>query len=128
MGNFDYKNICLQIKTRENFTDPRFVEFMKDWNFTEKEYDIFLDTVWDSMSNKYSKKIVDFFISYKDGIILPDRCGICEPLAHNFNKNDISMAEPTWRLVNIKKREINLMLILRIKLLRWYLLMAKCLP
>ena len=41
MGNFDYKNICLQIKTRENFTDPRFVEFMKDWNFTEKEYDIF---------------------------------------------------------------------------------------
>ena len=38
------------------------------------------------------------------------------------------MAEPTWRLVNIKKREINLMLILRIKLLRWYLLMAKCLP
>ena len=64
MGNFDYKNICLQIKTRENFTDPRFVEFMKDWNFTEKEYDIFLDTVWDSMSNKYSKKIVDFFICY----------------------------------------------------------------
>lgn len=62
MGNFDYKNICLQIKTRENFTDPRFVEFMKDWNFTEKEYDIFLDTVWDSMSNKYSKKIVDFLL------------------------------------------------------------------
>ena len=60
MGNFDYKNICLQIKTRENFTDSMFVEFMKDWNFTEKEYDIFLDTVWDSMSNKYSKKIVDF--------------------------------------------------------------------
>lgn len=91
MGNFDYKNICLQIKTRENFTDPRFVEFMKDWNFTEKEYDIFLDTVWDSMSNKYSKKIIDFFISYKDGILLPDRCGPYEPLGYNFNKNNISI-------------------------------------
>ena len=36
MGNFDYKNICLQIKTREDFTDPRFAEFIKDWTFTEK--------------------------------------------------------------------------------------------
>lgn len=69
MGNFDYKNICLQIKTRENFTDPRFVEFMKDWNFTEKEYDKFLDTIGDSnISNKYSRRIVDFFINYKDGV------------------------------------------------------------
>ena len=42
MGNFDYKNICLQIKTREDFTDPRIAEFIKDWTFTEKEYDIFL--------------------------------------------------------------------------------------
>ena len=41
-GNFEYKNICLQIKTREDFTDPRFAEFIKDWTFTEKEYDIFL--------------------------------------------------------------------------------------
>lgn len=68
MGNFDYKNICLQIKTRENFTDSMFVEFMKDWNFTEKEYDKFLDTIGDSnISNKYSRRIVDFFINYKDG-------------------------------------------------------------
>ena len=67
MGNFDYKNICLQIKTRENFTDSMFVEFMKDWNFTEKEYDKFLDTIGDSnISNKYSRRIVDFFINYKD--------------------------------------------------------------
>lgn len=29
------------------------------------------------------------FLSYKDGIILPDRCGAYEPLAHNFNKDDI---------------------------------------
>ncbi|WP_455586505.1 hypothetical protein [Bacteroides sp.] len=90
MGNFDYKNICLQIKTRENFTDPRFVEFMKGWNFTEKEYDVFLDTVWNSMSNEYSKRIVDFFVSYKEGILLPDRCGPYEPLGYNFNKDDIS--------------------------------------
>lgn len=34
MGKFDYKNICVQIKVRENLTDQRFVEFMKTWNFT----------------------------------------------------------------------------------------------
>ena len=91
MGNFDYKNICLQIKTRENFTDSMFVEFMKDWNFTEKEYDKFLDTIGDSnISNKYSMRIVDFFINYKDGVLLPDRCGPYEPLSYNFNKNDTS--------------------------------------
>ena len=91
MGNFDYKNICLQIKTRENFTDSMFVEFMKDWNFTEKEYDKFLDTIGDSnISNKYSMRIVDFFINYKDGVLLPDRCGPYEALIYNFNKNDTS--------------------------------------
>ena len=90
MGNFDYKNICLQIKTRENFTDSRFVEFMRDWSFTEKEYDTFLDTIWDSMSNEYSCKIVNFFLNYKEGILLPDRCGPYEPLGYNFNKDNIS--------------------------------------
>lgn len=66
-------------------------------------YSFFFDSVWDTITNEYSKKVVEFLISYNDGIILPDRCGICEPLTHNFNKNDISMTEPTWRLVNIKK-------------------------
>lgn len=90
MGNFDYKNICLQIKTRENFTDPRFVEFMKGWDFTKKDYKAFFDTVRDSINNEYSKRIVDFFINYKDGMLLPDKCDAFEPIRENFNKDDTS--------------------------------------
>lgn len=65
MGNFDYKNIRLQIETREDFTDPRFMEFMKEENYTLKEYKVFLDSVWDTLGSEYSKRIVDFFISYR---------------------------------------------------------------
>lgn len=90
MGNFDYKNICLQIKTRENFTDPRAVEFMKNWDFTRKESQLFFNAIWDNMSNEYSIRIVDFFINYKDGILLPDKCEPYEPIRTDFNKDDIS--------------------------------------
>ena len=91
MGNFDYKNICLQIKTRENFTDPRFVEFMRDWSFTEKEYDTFFTNIWNNnITNEYSKRIVDFFINYKEGELLPDKCDAYEPIKEKFNKDDIS--------------------------------------
>lgn len=109
MGNFDYKNICLQIKTRENFTDPRFVEFMKGWSFTEKEYDTFFDAIWDNnITNEYSRRIVDFFISYKNGILLPDRCGAYEPLGHKFDKDDTSapikwLSQPAGSLLLKKK-------------------------
>ena len=90
MGNFDYKNICLQIKTREEFTDPRIAEFIKDWSFTEKECDAFLDTVRNNISNEYSIRIVDFFINYKNGILLPDKCDAYEPIREDFNKDDTS--------------------------------------
>lgn len=108
MGNFDYKNICLQIKTRENLTDPRFVEFIKDWTFTEKEYDVFFDSIWDTISNEYSKRIIEFFINYRNGIILPDRCDVCEPIREKFNKDDISapvkwLSQPGGSLILKKK-------------------------
>ena len=85
MGNFDYKNICLQIKTREDFTDPRIAEFIKDWSFTEKECDAFLDTVRNNISNEYSIRIVDFFINYKNGILLPDKCDAYETININVS-------------------------------------------
>ena len=90
MGKYDYKNICVQIKIREDLTDPRLLDFTKDWKFTEKELDTFLDSIKGTIYNKYSKKIVEFFIKYKDGIILPERYNGYEPVKEIFNKDDIS--------------------------------------
>ena len=56
MGKFDYKNICVQIKVRENLTDQRFVEFTKEWGFTEKDFDAFLDTIEGGACNERARK------------------------------------------------------------------------
>ena len=91
MGNFDNKNICLQIEVRDNLTDSRLVEFMKDWNFTEDECDAFLDTMGgETSTTEMSKRIVQFFVDYKNGILLPDKCGGYEPLRENFEKDKLS--------------------------------------
>ncbi|WP_455498228.1 hypothetical protein [Coprobacter sp.] len=90
MGNFDYKNICVQIKVRENLTDPRLVEFTKNWNFTRTDFFTFLNPIWGKTDNKHAKKIVEFFVKYKNGIILPDKCDTAEPIRETFDKNNIS--------------------------------------
>lgn len=89
MGNFDYKNICLQIEVRENPTDARYVEFMKDWNFTEKECDVFCESIQGMGSTEISKRIVQFFVEYKDGLLIPDKCGTFEPLRKDFNVENL---------------------------------------
>lgn len=89
MGNFDYKNICVQIKTKNNLTDDRYLEFMKDWNFTYEEFDRFLESVKGTTYNSFSLKIIKFFLDYKIGAISPDKCGTYEPLKFKFNSEDI---------------------------------------
>lgn len=91
MGNFDNKNIRLRIEVRENLTDSRLVEFVKDWNFTEKECDVFLDSLVGNCTTEMAKRIVQFFVDYKDGILLPDRCGCYEPLREKFEKDKLDI-------------------------------------
>ena len=62
MGNFDYKNICLQIKIKENLTDYQFLDFMQNWDFTKDDYMRFYESVKGNIFNPISKKIIDFFI------------------------------------------------------------------
>lgn len=88
MGDFDYKNVCIQIKIKENLTDKRFLKFVQDWNFTMDEYMHFYESVKEDIFNSISEKIVRFFISYKEGILKPDRCGTYEPLKHLFKNED----------------------------------------
>ena len=89
MGNFDYKNICLLIKLKDNLTDPRFLDFMKDWNFSLQESQEFIKSAG-LRYHPIAKKIMRFFVEYKDGLLFPDKCGCFEPLKHVFNVDDLS--------------------------------------
>lgn len=89
MGNFDYKNICLQIEIKDNLTDKKILDFMKNWDFTIDEYMAFFKGIKDVRFNEISNKIISFFVDYKNGLLLPDRCGTYEPLKHVFDKNKI---------------------------------------
>ena len=46
MGNY-VRNVGIFIKVRENLTDPKFVEFIQDWDFTEDEISTFLESIWE---------------------------------------------------------------------------------
>ncbi len=65
MGNFDCKNICLQIKIKENLTDWRYLEFVNKWNFTMDDYLTFYESVKGTIFNEVSERIVEFFVNYK---------------------------------------------------------------
>ena len=93
MGNFDTKNVCIKIGVRENLTDPRFVEFMekeKHWDFSKEEYKDFESSAGPAYT-EMSHRIITFITEYKDGILMPDRCGCFEPLRHDFKKEEVPL-------------------------------------
>lgn len=86
------RNIIIQILVKENLTDPRYVEFMKWWNFTDKEFQRFDRNIAETKRpyNELAYKIVRFLVDYKDGVLVPDRYNFFEPLKKEFDKDDIS--------------------------------------
>lgn len=111
MGKFDYKNYILQIKVEENLTDSRFVEFMKDWNFTIQDVFKFQDSI-EPLRNTMAEKILHFFTSYDYIDISPDAYNSYEPINIPFNKDDIFAVEhclvfPAGTLFLRKKRKFD---------------------
>lgn len=89
MGNYDRKNICVQIEIKENLTDPRYLEFQKNWDFTEDEYCAFIKQIGYTATTEISERIIRFFVDYKDGVLMPDRYGAYEPLREHFDVNNL---------------------------------------
>ena len=85
------KELALKIRVKENLTDPRYVEFMKYWNYTEKEFDRLYKAIAETGGayNEFSHRAVRFLVDYKDGVLLPERYNSYEPLKYLFDKNDI---------------------------------------
>lgn len=68
MSVFDVKEIGLRIGLKDNISDPRFLEFMKNnRDYTEKEgleFDIATDG---SRYSPMAERIIDFICEYKGG-------------------------------------------------------------
>lgn len=92
MANLGTAYVSVDIGVRENLTDPRFVEFIeeKNWDFSKEEYKDFGASAGPAYS-EMSHRIITFITEYKDGILMPDRCGCFEPLRHDFKKEEIPL-------------------------------------
>lgn len=89
MGNFDWKNILLRVRKKENVTDPRYVEYIKSRDFTSKEFDVFCSTITDGPYHEEAERAIRFLVDYKDGLLMPDRWGIYEPLRKEFSAEKV---------------------------------------
>lgn len=114
MGKFNYKNYILHIKISENLTDPRFVEFVKKWDFTYHDVFRFQDTI-EPLYNAAVEKILIFLITYKKMDLCPDYFNSFEPINKPFDKNDIftpmhCVSFPAGTLFLRKKRKFDIVI------------------
>lgn len=101
--------LCLCVQVKPNLTDPRFVEFMQNWDFDRAKLNTFLHDLWEKSHNEYAEKIIRFFCTYKDGFICPDKYGYYATMGKEFDADHIEipvawLSYPGVRLHLSKKR------------------------
>lgn len=113
MGNYDKLNYIINVKTKWDFSDQRIVSFLRErdyGNFLFDDYVTFRKKFGDNITSKYSEQIINFFIIYKQGILLPDKFNYYEPVKWKFVPTDLilprgCLSEPAGELY-LKKRYI----------------------
>ena len=117
MSIYKLKKISLQIRLKENLTDPRYLEFINkwDWNFTKKEVENFEKSIFGTEYTPMADKIFTFICEYKDGILIPDKWGLWEPLKYVFdvsekNKYISKIAYPGGEFYMIKRRRYDIII------------------
>jgi len=113
MSIYDLKEVCLRIRVKDNISDPRYLEFMKNWDFTKKEVADFIASVFGTEYTPMADKIITFICEYKDGTLIPDKWGLWEPLKYVFdvsekNKYISKIAFPRGELYMLKKRRFDI--------------------
>lgn len=83
--------LCLCVLVKPNLTDPRFVEFMQNWDFDRAKLNTFLHDLWEKSHNEYAEKIIRFFCTYKDGFICPDKYGYYATMGKEFDADHIEI-------------------------------------
>ena len=115
MSIYDSKDIFLEIRKKDNISDPRYLEFMKNWDFTWEDIKKFMVSVSGSCHSPMAEKIITFICEYKDGLIHPDKCGIFEPLKYVFDVSEKSryinwIAFPGGELYMLKRRRFDIVI------------------
>jgi hypothetical protein len=80
----------VQLFTKADFSDPFLLNFRreKDNALTSKEYSTYLAS--NKIESENSRKLIDFFIEYDEGALIPEKCDAYEPIRDKFSKDDIS--------------------------------------
>lgn len=91
MGQFDRKNFIISVKLRESCSDKRIINWQleKDYSYTTDEVKAFEKSILPH-KNSLAEKILQFFIEYKSGSILPDRWNTFEPIKYEFMISDLN--------------------------------------
>lgn len=75
------KYITIKINSKLSLSDINELDYR---NKRLKKIDYFKYSDFDKIYNLNSEKIVKFFIEYKNGLIIPDRCDVAEPIRDKF--------------------------------------------
>jgi hypothetical protein len=82
--------IIVQLLTRTDFSDNALLDFKeeKGTTLTTNEYSTYLRS--NKIESNNSRKLVNFFIEYDNGALMPEKCDAYEPIRDNFDKDDIA--------------------------------------
>lgn len=113
MSIFGAKKIGLKIGLKDNISDPWFLEFMKNRDYTEEEGFEFESATYGSRYSPMAERIIDFICEYKGGVLHPDKCGLWEPLKYVFDVSDKNryinwIANPGELLFMMKRRRFDI--------------------
>lgn len=69
--------LVIYIYLKEHCEDSRLVNFQieRDFDYTQKDLDAFLDTFNDKYYSQNAEKLLNFFLDYEGGVLLPDKYG-----------------------------------------------------
>ena len=89
MGDWEKKNLVLQLYTKRDFSDPRLVEIIgQNREYTTKEFDEMVNRIPNRWNN-YAERIIRFFDTYQDGILRPDRYDWADPIRKIYHEEEI---------------------------------------
>lgn len=107
--------IGLDMEIRENPTDIRFIEFIENVEYTEDDSFKFSSSIFGTEYSLVADKILTFISEYKDGILIPDKWGLWEPLKNVFDVSEkrkyiSKIACPSGEIYMLKKRNFDIII------------------
>jgi len=81
------KYYFLNIFSKTNYTSKEILAF-REQKPLSKEYSTFIQNM--KIYSENSQRLLEFFVNFHNGYILPEKCDAYEPIRESFNSNDLS--------------------------------------